>query len=312
MRCLVTGGAGFIGSNLAHTLVRRGDSVRILDDLSTGRRQNLAGIEDAVDFRHVDLRDADAVARAMEGIEVVFHLGGLNSVPRSLKNPLATHQANVSGTVNILWSARRAGTRRVVFASSSSVYGDHEAGIDREELPLRPKAPYSVSKVAGELYAKTFTRNYGLETVCLRLFNVFGPRQNPASEYAAVIPRFILALSRGEPVTLFGDGTQSRDFTFVENVVHAHLLAATAPAAGGESINVACGASWSLRDLVARLEGILGVRATVRTEPQRAGDRRHSEADISKARRLLGYSVQVDFAEGLRKSAAWYRESGGA
>ncbi len=308
MRVLVTGGAGFIGSNLVHRLVTDGHEVRVLDDLSTGRATNLDGVLPHVEFREADLRDEEAVAQALVGREVVFHLGALNSVPRSLRDPVATHEVNVTGTVNVLFAAHRAGARRVVFASSSSVYGDHEDPRDREDLPFRPKAPYPVSKVAGELYCRTFTQNFGLETVSLRLFNVFGPRQNPKSEYAAVIPLFLQALRQGEPITVYGDGSQGRDFTYVDNVVHAHLLAATAAGASGEAINVATGRKRTLTELVTQLERILGVRAQVRQAPLRAGDRLSSEADIAKAERLLGYSAAVDFGEGLRRTVAWFQE----
>lgn len=308
MRCLVTGGAGFIGSNIAHRLVKDGHEVRVLDDLSTGRAPNLDGLHPYIEFQEGDLRDPAAVAQAVSGREVILHLAALNSVPRSLANPVATHEANVSGTVNLLWAAHLAKVRRVVFASSSSVYGDHEEPRDREDLPYRPKAPYPVSKVAGELYCRTFTRNYGLETVVLRLFNVFGPRQNPASEYAAVIPKFIVALMRGEPITIFGDGSQGRDFTYVDNVVHAFLLAAEAPGVAGGAFNIACGRRKTLAELVYHLQRILDVRAKVEYQPLRAGDRLSSEAEIAAAREKLGYAVQVEFEEGLRRTVAWFRE----
>ncbi len=308
MRVLVTGGAGFIGSNLVHQLCRDGHDVRVFDDLSTGRVTNLDGLFPGLEFQEADLRDPAACAKAVDGREVIFHLAALNSVPRSLKEPVATHEVNVSGTVHLLHAARQAGVRRVVFASSSSVYGDHEEARDRETLPYRPKAPYPVSKVAGELYCRTFSQNFGLETVILRLFNVFGPRQNPLSEYAAVIPRFLQAMRRGEPLTVFGDGTGGRDFTYVDNVVHAFLLAAAAPGVSGEAFNIACGRSRALNELVYHLQRVLDRVAKVNYAPHRPGDRLNSEADIAKAERMLGYTAPVDFVDGLRRTAAWFAE----
>ncbi|HEY7678818.1 MAG TPA: SDR family oxidoreductase [Candidatus Methylomirabilis sp.] len=304
---LVTGGAGFIGSNIAHELVRRGHRVRVLDNFATGRRANLTGIEDRVELIEGDLRLPADVEKAVEGVEVVLHQGALGSVPRSVADPLATHEANVTGTLHVLWASRAAGVRRVVYASSSSVYGDTPTLPKREDMPPAPLSPYAVSKLAGEHYCSVFAGVYGLETVSLRYFNVFGPRQDPASEYAAVIPKFIRAMRRGERPAIFGDGTQSRDFTYVENVVAANLLAAQAPAGAlrGAVCNVACGEHSTLLDLVAALNGALGTRLEPIFRPRRPGDVLHSHAAIGRAEALLGYGPSVRFAEGIRRTVEW-------
>ncbi len=304
---LVTGGAGFIGSNLTRALVERGGQVRVLDSLTTGRLTNLAEIEREVELIEADLRDAHTVGQAMRGVEAVFHQGALPSVARSVADPLASHDVNASGTLGLLLAAREAGVRRFVYASSSSVYGDTPVLPKSEDLPTNPLSPYAVSKLAGEQYCRVFARLYGLETVCLRYFNVFGPRQDPASQYAAVIPRFILAMAQGEAPTINGDGTQSRDFSYIENVVQANLLAADTPGVGGEVFNIACGRRYSLLDLVAALNRILGTSLEPRFGPARPGDVMHSQADISRAEGLLGYRPTVQFEAGLTLSAAWYR-----
>lgn len=307
-RYLITGGAGFIGANLAHALVGRGEPVRILDDFSSGRRRNLQGIADRVEILEGDLRDPAAVAAAVRGIEIVLHQAALNSNPRSIREPGPTHAVNVTGTLQLLEACRGAGVRRLVYASSSSVYGETPELPKTEELPLRPKAPYGVSKLAAEYYCRVFAEVYGLPTVCLRYFNVFGPRQLPDSEYAAVVPRFLRRMLAGEPPIIYGDGEQSRDFTPVENVVQANLLAAESAGGVGEAINVACGQVSTLNQLAAWLNGLLGTRLEPAYQPVRPGDIRHSYAAIGKAERLLGYRPTLAVQEGLARTVAWFRE----
>ena len=297
---LVTGGAGFIGSNIVEELVKRNESVRVLDNLSTGRRENIEPFMDGIEFIEGDLRDLDSVRKAVNGVDYVLHQGALPSVPRSIDNPLTTNEVNVNGTLNVLTSARDAGVKRVVYASSSSIYGNSEVLPKREDMPPNPLSPYAISKLAGENYCRIFYRIYGLETVCLRYFNVFGPRQDPTSQYSAVIPKFISAMLNGERPKIYGDGKQSRDFTYVANVVQANLLACQADGVAGEFFNVACGERYTVLDLVAELNEILGKDVEpVFTEP-RKGDVRHSQADISKAQRLLEYGGLVGFKSGLR------------
>ncbi len=304
---LVTGGAGFIGSHIAAALVERGDTVRVLDNLSTGRVENMASFRDRIEFFEGDLLDADALAQAVDGVECVFHQAALASVPRSVERPLDTNAACVTGTVALLNAARTAGVRRVVYAASSSAYGDQPTSSKREsDLPL-PISPYAAAKLAAEYYCRAFTATYGLATVALRYFNVFGPRQDPKSEYAAVIPRFITAILSGDQPVVYGDGLQSRDFTFVANVVHANLLAADAPDVAGRVLNVANGTQFSLLALLAAINKLLGTEVQPRFDPPRIGDVRESLADITLARKLLGYEPQVDFEEGLRRSIDYYR-----
>jgi UDP-glucose 4-epimerase len=303
---LVTGGAGFIGSNIVRALLERGDAVRVLDNLTTGRRANLDDLLDHVDLIDGDLRNADLVRNAVRGVDAVLHQAALPSVARSVGDPLTSHDVNATGTLGLLVAARDAGVRRFVYASSSSVYGDTPVLPKSEDLPTNPLSPYAVSKLAGEQYCRVFTRLYGLETVCLRYFNVFGPHQDPASEYAAVVPKFVTAMTRGEPPQVHGDGTQSRDFSYVTNVIAANLLAADRPGVGGEVFNVACGRRSSLLDLVAALNRILGTRIEPRFDDPRPGDVMHSLADISRAERLLGYEPLVHFEEGLARTVAWY------
>jgi UDP-glucose 4-epimerase len=304
---LVTGGAGFIGSHIATALVERGDRVRVLDNLSTGDRQNLAHLDGRVELIVADLLDRDAVAKAVAGVDCVFHEAALASVPRSVAAPLETNAACVTGTVNLLDAARQAKVRRVVYAGSSSAYGDLPASSKREtDLPM-PLSPYAAAKLAAECYCAAFTATYGLETVTIRYFNVFGPRQDPKSEYSAVIPLFVTAMLAGKRPTIYGDGKQSRDFTYIDNIVHGNLLAADSPAAVGRTINVACGTSINLLELVAAINGALGTRIEPIHADPRPGDVRDSMADISLARTLLGYAPIVDFAEGLRRSIDYYR-----
>jgi UDP-glucose 4-epimerase len=307
MSYLVTGGAGFIGSNIAEELVRRGERVRVFDDFSTGKRENLAAFIADIELLEGDLRDPPAVRRAVEGVDYVLHQGALPSVQRSIDDPLTTHAVNTTGTLNLLVAAREAGVKRVVYAASSSVYGDSPTLPKREDMIPHPRSPYAVSKLTGEQYCRAFTEVYGLETVCLRYFNVFGPRQDPNSQYSGVIPLFITAMLRGEPPTVHGDGLQSRDFSYVDNVVQANLLAATAPGAAGRVFNVACGQRYTLLDMIAALNDILDTRVEpVHTAP-RAGDVRHSLADISAAQEALGYRVLVEFGEGLRRTVDWHK-----
>ena len=309
-RVLVTGGAGFIGSHLVERLLGDGHAVRVLDNFSTGSRANLpfaARYGAALEVIEGDIRDGATVAGALAGVGVVFHQAAMRSVPRSVEDPLGANEHNVTGTLNVLQAARQAGVRRVVYASSSSVYGDRPDLPKREEQPPAPISPYAVSKTAGEQYATVWSRLYGVETVGLRYFNVFGPRQDPASEYAAVIPRFILWALRGEPLQVHGDGDQSRDFTYIDNVVDANVLAGRVDGVGGEVFNVGCGVRTSLLDIVARLEAILGRRLERRHGPARPGDVRHTLADIDKAKRRLGYSPLVGFDEGFRQTVAYFQ-----
>jgi UDP-glucose 4-epimerase len=308
---LVTGGAGFIGCHIAAALVARGDCVRVLDNFSTGHRSNLAEISDRIELIEGDLLDPRAVAGAVAGVECVFHEAALASVPRSIEDPLATHAACVTGTLQLLDAARRAGVRRVVYAASSSAYGDQPTSSKRETDLPGPLSPYAAAKLSGEYYCRAFAASYGLETVALRYFNVFGPRQDPDSPYSAVIPLFITAmLSAAQPV-IYGDGRQSRDFTFVANVVQANLLAADAADISGRVLNVANGKNTELLTLIDILNRLLGTQVRPRHAPPRPGDVRESLADISQARRLLGYEPAVDFEEGLRRSIAYYRSLAG-
>jgi UDP-glucose 4-epimerase len=306
-RFLVTGGAGFIGSHLVEALVRRGERVRVLDNFVTGRRANLAEVASDVEIIEGDVRDPDAVRRAVAGMDYVLHQAALASVQWSVDDPLTTHAANATGTLQVLDAARRAGVRRVLYAASAAAYGDDPTLPKHEDLPPRPLSPYAAAKLAGEHYCAAFARSYGLETVCLRYFNIYGPRQNPASLYASVVPRFITAMLRGEPPTIYGDGTQSRDFTHVDDVVQANLLALEAGEATGEPINVASGVRYSLLDLVATLNAVLGTCLTPRHAPRRPGDVWHSQASIARAERVLGYRPRVALAEGLHRTVAWYR-----
>jgi UDP-glucose 4-epimerase len=306
-RYLVTGGCGFIGSNLAEYLVSQNHEVRILDNLSTGKRENISAFADRVEFIEGDLLDKAAVARAVYGVDYVLHQAALPSVPRSIEDPETSNRVNVEGTVILLHACVKAGVRRVVYAASSSAYGDQPTLVKSEDLLPRPKSPYAVAKLAGEYYMQAFTACYGLETVALRYFNVFGPRQDPTSQYSAVIPKFITAMLHGESPTIYGDGTQTRDFTFVLNNVLANVAAAQAPDVAGGVFNIACGTSFSLLDLVREINSILGTSIEPVFAPPRAGDVRHSLADISAARAALGYDVVVDFHEGLRRTIEWYK-----
>jgi UDP-glucose 4-epimerase len=302
-RVLVTGGAGFIGSNLVHALLERGDTVRVLDNFATGNRANLAELEDDVEVIEGELRSYERVHNAVRGVELVFHQGALPSVPRSVQDPLTTSAVTIEGTLNVLLAARDESVRRVVFASSSSVYGNGGALPRDETQQPDPISPYAVAKLAAERYCVSFHRVYGLETVALRYFNVFGPRQDPMSQYAAVVPRFLAAVNEGRPVPIHGDGSQSRDFTYVSNVVEANALAAEAEGAGGTVLNVATGRQATVTELADAIGEALGRPVEKKFLPTRTADVRDSWADISAARSVLGYEPSVGIDEGLRLTA---------
>jgi UDP-glucose 4-epimerase len=308
MNCLITGGAGFIGSNLAEYLLRKGWQVRILDNLSTGKMENLTTVIKDVDFIAGDIRDQSLVGKAVLGCPIVFHQAALPSVLRSITEPFLTHDVNVNGTLNVLLAARQAGVKRLIFASSSSVYGDSEVLPRSEEIFPCPLSPYAVTKLTGEYYARVFAHVYGMETICLRYFNVFGPRQDPDSAYAAVIPRFIQTLLQGRSPVIYGDGRQSRDFTYVDHVSEINYLAATSEISfRGEVLNVGCGRRFDLVELLDLLKEITDRHSVEPVfEPPRPGDVRHSQASIEKARRLLGFSPETDFARELEKTCRWF------
>jgi len=305
---LVTGGAGFIGSNLVGALVERGENVRVVDDFSTGKRENLDGWLNRIDLIEGSLVEEEVCRRAVEGMDHVLHQAALASVARSVDDPAATDRVNVGGTVRLLAAAKEARVRRVIYAASSSAYGDVDVPAKIETLTPQPKSPYAVSKLAGEYYCQAFHTVYGLETISLRYFNVFGPNQDPSSPYSAVIPLFITAALDGRRPTIYGDGCQSRDFSYVANVVHANLLAAEAPArAVGQVFNVACGESVDLLTLLEEIQRIVGITVEPHFVPPRPGDVRHSLADLTAAHDLLGYAPIVGFEEGLERTIEWYR-----
>jgi nucleoside-diphosphate-sugar epimerase len=308
VRALVTGGAGFIGSHLAHRLLRDGHEVRVIDNFSTGSRANLAALESSIEVIEGDVQSYERVHNAVDGCEVVFHEAALPSVPRSIQDPLTSNAVNVIGTLNLLLAARDSGVRRVVFASSSSIYGSDRTLPKREERAPQPIAPYAVAKLAAESYCRSFSQVYGLETVALRYFNVFGPRQDPLSQYSAVIPKFILAMLEGEAPSVHGDGEQSRDFTYVDNVVEANLLAAAAPEVSGQVFNIACGERISLNDLVGELRRIIGTGVEASYVEARPGDVKHSLADVGRAEEMLGYRPAVSFSDGLERTVAYLRD----
>ena len=307
---LITGGAGFIGSHLVQALLERGEHVRVLDNFETGLRKNLANVAERIDLREVDLTDADAVRSACEGMDFVLHQGALPSVPRSVKQPRPSHETNIGGTFNVLEGARLAGVKRVVYAASSSAYGNQPGFPRMETMAPQPLSPYAVQKLTGELYMQAYWRVYGLETVCLRYFNIFGARQVPDSPYSGVMARFALMMMRGERPTIFGDGEQGRDFTHIDNVVRANLLALEAPSnlAAGRVFNIACGERHTLNETYALLATFVGFEHPPIYGPEREGDVRDSLADISAASQALGYVPQVGFEEGLRRTVAWYRD----
>jgi UDP-glucose 4-epimerase len=310
---LVTGGAGFIGSHIAETLLKQGHTVRIFDNLATGRKSNLEPLMECpsgkLELLYGDLRSKETMRTAMEGVEVVFHQGALASVPRSIADPVTSLETNVNGTHHVLLAARDAGVRRVVYASSSSVYGNTPALPKREDMPPAPMSPYAAHKLSGELLCQVFTHVYGLETVALRYFNVFGPRQDPYSAYAAVIPLFLQALIEGRQPIIFGDGEQTRDFTYIDNVVQANLQAAIAPEAVGMAINIGCTQSVSLNAILHQMEQLLGTHIEPEYREPRPGDVHDSLADIQRAQNLLGYEPAIDFQEGLTRTVAALRVS---
>lgn len=309
MQYVVTGGAGFIGSHTVEELVRRGETVVVLDDLSSGKEENLAEIRSKISFIKGSITDLEAVRKAMQSADYVVHLAARTSVPRSVKDPLETNKVNVEGTLNVLVAARDAKVKRVVFAASSSAYGETPTLPKVETMQPEPISPYGVAKYAGELYAQMFGRVYGLENVCLRYFNIFGPRQDPSSPYSGVLAKFCTAFLEGAPPTVFGDGEQSRDFTYVENAVAANLLACEAPNVSGKVFNIGTGGRVTLNQTLALLAQLNGTALEAKYEPSREGDIRDSQADITQARELLQYEPGVSFEEGLRRTCDWYREA---
>jgi UDP-N-acetylglucosamine/UDP-N-acetyl-alpha-D-glucosaminouronate 4-epimerase len=304
---LITGGAGFIGSNLVDELLRRGERVRVLDNLATGRAENLAAVRERIEWSREDLRDGEKIRPLFDGADYVIHEGAIPSVPRSVEDPLTSNAVNIDGTLNVLLAARDAKVKRVVFAASSAAYGDFPTLPRVETQPPRPLSPYALTKLAGEQYCLLFTRLYGLETVPLRYFNIFGPRQNPHSPYTGVLSKFITAYLRGATPVIFGDGEQSRDFTYIENTVDATLRACTAPQAAGHVINVGVGERHTLNETIGLLNKIFGKQVQPQYTSPRPGDALHSHADISLARQLLGYQPTVGFEAGLRRTVEWYR-----
>jgi UDP-glucose 4-epimerase len=306
MLYLVTGGAGFIGSHIVERLVQAGEKVRVLDNFSSGTRENLKDLLDKIELVEGDIRDFWTVIKTVEGVDFILHQAALTSVQRSIKNPLTTNEVNINGTLNLLEAARIHKVKRFIYASSSSVYGDTPALPKVETMSPNPISPYAISKLTGEEYCRVFYKVYGLETASLRYFNVFGPRQNPISEYAGVIPRFIMALLNGNKPHIFGDGEQSRDFTYVENVVNANLSACKVSSVAGESINIACNQRYTLNQLWNNLARLAGKKQEPTYTDPKPGDVRHSLGDIEKARKLLGYQVKTGFEEGLSKTLDWY------
>jgi UDP-glucose 4-epimerase len=306
MKYLITGGAGFIGSNIAHELLKRGESVRIIDNFSCGRKENIESIMDKIELIEGDIRDFWTVSEATEGIDYILHQAALPSVIRSVKNPLTSNAVNIDGTLNILEAARQADVRRVVFACSSSVYGESETLPKVETMKLDPLSPYAVTKMAGEEYCKVYYRLFGLETVSLRYFNIFGPRQDPTSQYSAVIPKFIMAALEGKEPVIYGDGEQSRDFTYIANAVSANIKACTAPNAPGNSYNVACGDRFTLNQMLKLIGEIMGTEIDAQYIEERPGDIKHSLADIEAAKNDLGYSIDYDFKAGMKETVNWF------
>jgi len=306
---LVTGGGGFIGSNLVKALIARGQHVRVLDNFATGRRQNLAGLENQIDLIEGDMRDPATAERAVDGVDYVLHQAALGSVPRSVQDPLTSNEVNVNGTLNLLWAAKKSRVKRFVTASSSSIYGNTSQMPKDESMLPNPISPYAVSKLAAERYTLSFNAVYGLPTVALRYFNVFGPKQDPASQYAAVIPRFITALMKGQSPVIYGDGEQSRDFTYIDNVVQANLLACSAPEAPGQVMNIACGDRYSLNTLLRFLAEIMGKEVRPVYETERPGDVKHSLASIARAEQILGFSPAINFRDGLKRTVAWFLQN---
>jgi nucleoside-diphosphate-sugar epimerase len=305
---LVTGGAGFIGSHIAGELVRKGHSVRVVDNFSTGKRENISSFLDEIELVEADIREFKACREVVEGMDFVLHQAALTSVPFSIEDPLLTNEVNITGTLNLLLASRDAKVRRLVFASSASVYGDDSRLPKTEKMEGFPISPYALSKRVGEMYCQLFSQLYGLSTVCLRYFNIFGPRQDPFSQYASVIPSFIGNMLKEEKPSVFGDGEQSRDFLYVSNVVEANILASRASEVSGEVFNIAGGEKTTVNSLVKELNELLGKEIKPAYDDPRSGDIKHSYADISKARKMLKYEPAVSFSEGLRETVRWYRE----
>jgi len=308
---LITGVAGFIGSNIARELVRRGEAIRGFDNFETGKRENLAGLKEKIEFRELDLLDTRGLVEFFRGVDYVLHQAAIPSVPRSVEDPVSSHNANINGTLNVLMAAREARVRRVVYAASSSAYGDTPTLPKHEAMLPNPMSPYAVQKLTGELYLNSFYRVYGVETVSLRYFNIFGPYQDPTSQYSGVLAKFITQMLADKPCTIFGDGEQSRDFTYVENAVNANLLACNAPAekVSGRVFNVATATRFSLNETFRILAAIIGYNGQPKYAPPRAGDVKHSLADISLAKAAMGYEPTVGFEEGLSRTVAWYKQA---
>ena len=306
---LVTGGAGFIGSHLVHRFIEAGHAVRVLDNFLTGKRENFAAVSDKVDLIEGDLRRPEDCKKACDGIDVVFHQGARPSVPMSVEDPAQSHDVNVNGTFNILMAARDAKVRRVVYAASSSAYGEAVEPSKHEGIVPSPLSPYAVNKLVGEHYLRAFYECYGLQTISLRYFNVFGPRQDPQSQYAAAIPAFVSAILHDEPPTIYGDGEQTRDFTYIDNVVHGNRLAAEASETHGEVVNCACGNAVTVNQVISLINELLGKNIAANHVPDRAGDIKHSLADISLAKKVIGYEPIVSFDEGLRLAIDWYKDN---
>lgn len=308
---LVTGGAGFIGSHLVDALLADGNyRVRVLDNFSTGRRENLAHCRPSIELIEGDIRDMEIVEEAVAGVDCILHEAALPSVPRSVRAPVTSNDVNVGGTLKLLSAAHKAGVKRVVFASSSSVYGDTEVLPKHEDMTPRPMSPYAVTKLAGENYLRVFAQVYGMETLTIRYFNVFGPRQDPTSQYSGVIAKYMTAALEGTGYVVYGDGLQGRDFTFIDNVVHANLLALRAPKLDGQSVNVACGRMYTLLDLIDAINAAAGVDLSVEYRDARVGDVRFSQASISAAEQVLGYEPKVEFQEGIKRTLDWYASKG--
>jgi UDP-glucose 4-epimerase len=309
-RYLVTGGGGFIGSNLVHALLAEGHNVRVVDNFSTGRRENLADVLDRIELIEGSVTEPDIAARAVAGVTYVLHQAAIPSVPRSVQDPIGTHHSNVLGTLVMLEAARQEGIKRFVFAASSSAYGEKAPGEPKSETMMpHPLSPYAVQKLSCEHYLRVYYEVHKLPTVALRYFNVFGARQDPKSQYAAAIPNFVTAALQNRPATVFGDGGQSRDFCYIDNVVEANMKACTVDAAAGELFNIACGHAVTLLEVIDTIGRIVGNKVAPHHEPPRAGDIRHSLADVSKAKRVLGYQGKIDFAAGIEKTIAWYRRA---
>jgi nucleoside-diphosphate-sugar epimerase len=308
-RYLVTGGAGFIGSNIVETLVRRGEDVRVFDNFATGKPKNLAGLDGRIEFIEGDIRDLDRVHEAVNNMDYVLHQAALPSIPRSIKDPITTNEVNITGTLNVLVAARDAKVKRVIYAASSSAYGDTPTLPKREDMPAKPISPYAISKYTGEQYCQIFTELYGLETVCLRYFNIFGPRQDPHSPYSGVISIFIKGFLNRVPPKIYGDGEQSRDFTFVANAVRANLLACDAQGAAGQVFNIACGERTTINKLAYLIRDFLNSNVEPVHVDKRPGDVRHSLADITKAQTILGYEPKVDLTVGLMKTIDWFQST---